>query len=323
MSETPTTHGGVKRVMAPLLSIVALFAFIQVNATLPAEASTSRYWSVVEWNITGLGDGRNQTAAENYRRMVREVRNLSGDDTLHAGVMQTTQQTERYIEIRIRDDNDVVRNRVSLYLRLDNLYLDGFTIGDGSGNANSSRNYRFSDAPSYLVTRFANQYRTGNRLFESLGYTSQYGRAGLDTNAEERGAQRFNGPSFGQVIWALRGFNMNNSLNARWALSAIIGATSEAARAGWIENRIALSVGQDGQWDGERYADTIGGFGADLENDWAALSRLVYRLQHNGTGNPDPVTINRRTYDSIDDIVNGHGINQPAIAPFLSLGSAR
>ncbi|MBO1417485.1 ribosome-inactivating family protein [Streptomyces sp. FH025] len=301
----------MKRLVALLLSLVASLSFAQVKAAPPAEAATSSYWSIIQWDITGLGNGNNLNAERNYRAMVNQIRTLSGS-TIGTNLMRTTQETERYIEIRVVDFNDTANNhRVSLYLRLDNLYLDGFTI--------VGHNYMFSDAPAYLTTRFGNYYPNSNALFQRMPYSSQYGSL---ANADTRGRQEFDGPHFGDVIRTLQGFNQNNWYGARTALAAIIGATAEAARFGWIENRIANSIGSGGEFDGTATYDYIGGFGTDLQTNWDDLSEIVYR-QQNGSGNIPSVNINNRVYRSISDIVNGAGPSTPRIGPFLTHGSAR
>ncbi|MFD9467520.1 ribosome-inactivating family protein [Streptomyces sp. NPDC060027] len=312
MSARLPAGGYVKRLMVLLLSLVAVLGMTQVRSIPLAHAATSNYWSPITWNITGLGNGSNREAERNYRAMVNQLRVLSGYD-IGTGLMRTTEQTQRYIEVMIVDNGDPVNNhRISLYLRLDNLYLDGFTI--------VGQNYRFSDAPGYLTTRFANQYPGAVHLFRNLPYTSHYQDL---ANAGTRGSQAFSGPSFWTAIQTIQRLTDQNWNNARAALAAIIGATSEAARFGWIENRIANSIGSGGETDDAGgFHNNLGGFGADLENNWEDLSEIVYR-QQNGNGRIEPVNIDGHRYSSISDIIYSRGSSGPRLAPFLTHGSAR
>ncbi|MFF4814777.1 ribosome-inactivating family protein [Kitasatospora sp. NPDC001309] len=241
--------------------------------------------------------------------MIRQLRELSGTSIAPA-LARTTTATGRYIEISVNDYSDPINtHRLSLYLRLDNLYLDGFTA--------SGRNWRFSDAPTYLSTRFAAAYpRDG--LLENLRYSSHYSDL---ASPEARGAQRYSGAAFYGFLSTLFGVSEGSRDQARAPLAAMIGATSEAARFGWIENRIAASIETGGQQDGAQRYDNLGPFGAGLENSWDELSRLVYREQ-NGDSQRPTVRIDGRNYSSISDIVNGIGTGTPRIAPFLTHGTA-
>ncbi|MEU6972746.1 ribosome-inactivating family protein [Kitasatospora aureofaciens] len=300
--------GGSKRLMALLLSFIALFSVAQIEAAPPAKAATSSPWSVITWDITGLAGGGTRPAA-NYRSMIRQIRELSGS-SIATDMARTTSATERYIEIMVTDFNDPINHhRLSLYLRLDNLYLDGFTV--------SGENYQFSDAPNYLNTRFHNQYPRSNPLFNILPYSSHYSDL---ASPETRGNQHFSGPSFYYYVSTLFGVSGGSVNQVRTHLAAMIGATSEAARFGWIENRIANSVANGQDFDGVGYYDYIGGFGADLENSWDELSRLVYREQQGNLPVPS-VTVNDRVYRRISDIVNGRA-DTPRLIPFLTHGSA-
>ncbi|WP_158835887.1 ribosome-inactivating family protein [Streptomyces sp. NRRL S-350] len=302
--------GGSKRLMALLLSVIALFSVAQIEAAPPAKAATSNYWSTITWDITGLASGGTRPAS-NYRSMIRQIRELSGT-SIATNMARTTSATERYIEIMVTDFNEppATQHRLSLYLRLDNLYLDGFTV--------SGQNYAFSDAPNYLNTRFHNQYPRNNPLFNVLRYSSHYSDL---ASAETRAAQHFSGPSFYYYVSTLFGVSGGSVNQVRPHLAAMIGATSEASRFGWIENRIANSVAYGQDSDGGRSYDYLGNFGAELENSWDELSRLVYREQQGNLPVPS-VTIDSRVYHHISDIVNGRA-DTPKLIPFLTHGSAR
>ncbi|WOI61809.1 ribosome-inactivating family protein [Streptomyces fradiae] len=294
-----------KRLAAVLLTLVALLGFVNITNAAPAEAQT-RYWTILHWEVQGMGSGASQDVERRYRRMIAELRESSGS---HIGtdLMRTTTVTQRYIEVRVIDRWDTSnQHRLSLYFRADNLYLDGYTI--------VGRNYMFSDAPGYLTTRFGNQYPGGNALFERLGYSGHYSNL---ASAETRGAQSFGGPNLWGAISGLVNQGPHDA-SSRNRTAAVITATAEAARFGWIENRVGNSLGENGDYDGQAWQTQIGGFGTDLQNNWAALSRIVYR-QQNGTAST-PVMINGRRYASISDIVNGYH-NHPRLAPFLTLGS--
>ncbi|MER5766577.1 ribosome-inactivating family protein [Streptomyces sp. NPDC001985] len=297
------------RFLAILTAIAALLGGTQLVSALPAQAATSHHWNVMNWNITNLGNGNNIAAANRYRSMLSELRNLSAHNVTN-GFMRTMTETERYAEIRVIDNNNIsAPHRLTIYVRLDNLYVDAFT-------ANGST-FAFNDTPGYFATRFFNAYPGGNTLVRTMPFSGAYGSLDADQNRANRD---YRGPSFGAAISDLQNMNSNNFSARKFAMAVLIGAVSEAARFGWIESRIAMSISHNGELDGTNRYYHIGGFGISLQNNWSSLSRLVYRELNNTEHYP--VQINGHNYTSTGMIRHGSS-TAPAIGLLVTYGGAR
>ncbi|MFD4830594.1 ribosome-inactivating family protein [Streptomyces uncialis] len=295
------------RFLAIFLAITALLGGTQLVSASPARADTSHNWNKIEWNITNLGNGNSVPAANRYRAMISSLRALSASN-IADGFMRTMTATQRYAEVKVIDNNATVKHRLSIYVRLDNLYIDAFTA--------EGRTFAFNDTPRYFNTQFSAAYPGGNTLVQTMPFSGSYGS--LDA-AQARANQSYEGPSFGGLISELQGMNSSNFYDRRNEMAAIIGAVSEAARFGWIESRIALSLSHGGEWDGPHQYSHIGGFGISLQNNWAALSRLVYREMNSTTRSP--AHINGHVYNSMGQVRNGYG-SAPAIGVLVTYGGA-
>ncbi|MFD3554462.1 ribosome-inactivating family protein [Streptomyces goshikiensis] len=241
--------------------------------------------------------------------MLSELRRTAGH-WVNGGLSDTETVPGHYIELQVRNGAD---HFLSLYFRSNNLYLDGFTV--------RGQNYRFSDAPTTLTSEFQRHWNS-NQIFTSVGYTGGYvGSAGLDTDGQ-RANSSVTAPSIFSTFMGMDGFTYQNRNQFRLRLAEVIMVTAEAARLGWIANRIETTIRDGSQWDGERHATTIGGFGIEMQTSWQDFSRLVHRLRA-GTARPnDSVSINGRMYRTLDDVFYGRGLNLPALGPLLAQGSA-
>lgn len=95
-------------------------------------------------------------------------------------------------------------------------------------------------------------------------------------------------------------------------MAYIIGATAEAARFGWIQNRVAQSIFRGGD---PAYTDRpshLGNFGTDLETSWSDLSRMAHRTAAHRTDRG--VTIDGRRYENVTEIGNPTN-GQPRLTP--------
>jgi Ribosome inactivating protein len=287
-----------------LAVLATLLGLLQLTVATPAGATTSRIWTVMSWDITSLQQG-GPLAAQRYDDMLRELRQLAGYtvDASHGGVLGRTEaETGRYIEVQVTDNGNQF---LSLFYRTDNLYLDGFRIGGA--------NYRFSDAQSHLVRNYGN----GRQLFTTI-FAGSYQNGGLDSE-NRRGSTSYTAQNLRNQFVGLTGFNYNNRNNYRLNLANIVQATSEAARFGWIQNRISNTVRNGGENDGYGWQTTLGSFGLALENRWAPLTRLAFQTRNGSTG--DPVVVDGRSYSSLTDMMMANPPQRPRISYLLGLGS--
>ncbi|MGW3046138.1 ribosome-inactivating family protein [Kitasatospora sp. NPDC001159] len=289
---------------AAIAVLAALLGLIQLTAAPSARANTTETWTVMYWDITTLQQG-GALAAQRYDDMVRELRQLTGYtvDADHGGVLGRTEaQVGRYIEIRITDNGNQF---LSLFYRTNNLYLDGFRM--------AGSNYRFNDAQPELTRNFGG----GRQLFTTI-YSGSYQNGGLDVN-NARANTSYIGPNLRNQFMGLTGFNYNTRENYRLNLANIVQATSEAARFGWIQNRISNTIRNGGENDGNGWQTTLGAFGIALENRWAPLTRLAFRSMNGGAG--DPVEVDGRIYRNLTDMMMADPPRRPRISYLLGLGS--
>ncbi|QCX73876.1 Ribosome inactivating protein [Streptomyces sp. YIM 121038] len=312
-----------RRLSALCFALLATCTLVNAGGT-PAHADTSEMWTKRVWDISDLARAQRAGAegtlggANSHAVMVGELRRISSHPFVNGVRESMPEGTGRYIELQIHDETASPSHRLSLYLRADNLYLDGFTV--------NGQNYRFNDAPAALTTGLHNAYNgRGNLLFRTLPYSGHY--ADL-ANAEARGAASFEPSSLYAHLSEMMYLDENhwNSSRVRRAIANVIAATSEAARFGWIENRIYFSLLQGGQTDGDnsgvRYSN-LGSFGVSLENNWARLSRLAHREANGNLLDSDAVTINNTRYQNLAHLRNGVGTGGQRIAPLIALYGAR
>ncbi len=301
-----------------VLCLALLATCVLVNADVtPARADTTQPWTTIEWDITGMKNKvASPGAASTYRAMIARLRDISSHQILNEVRDSMEQGTGRYIEVRVRDRSEANQHRLSLYFRADNLYLDGFTV--------VGQNYRFNNAPAELVTGFTQHYNNqGNMLFRTLPYSNHYRDLASDT---ARGDARYAATNVHGYLNVMAELTPGNWHEARPEIAYIIGATAEAARFGWIENRIGRSIGAGSDNDGQGYYANIGGFGVDLENNWSRLSHIVHQGMRNETvPRAQHALINGRRYASLQEIQYGtvqDNRNGPGLTPLLALYGA-
>ncbi|MEU4205672.1 ribosome-inactivating family protein [Streptomyces sp. NPDC045470] len=298
------------------LALFAACSLLTGNAK-PAYAETTQRWTVMDFNMSNYlryqtpGQVTPETSANarRYRYMVDQLRELASHPLTYAdaGMAQSPRElNSNIIEMRIWDN---FRSDIALYFSASNLYLLGFAV-DGV-------HWRFSDTPSSLARELQAHYGGPLPLFNNLGYTGRY--RDLDPG-EDRGNFRYTSERFANAMQSLRHVRDGDTRRYRGDIAAVIGATSEAARFGWIQRRIDTVIlnGRDPQSDGT--VQNLGNFGVGLENAWSSLSRAVHESLRGETTRP--VTVDHRTYRNWTDVSRGVGDNQsiaPRIAPFISL----
>ncbi|WP_409235780.1 ribosome-inactivating family protein [Streptomyces sp. PA5.6] len=288
-----------RRLGAWLASFLVLLGITQGVATPEAHALPAYPYQSIEWDITGLEDGNNPLAAGQYDNMIRQLRGIAATP-IAGGVGETTQEEGHVIEVQVvRYPHGGQRtHNLSLYFWAHDLYLIGFT--------SQGYNYRFSDTSDLLRQREHAAYPNGHRrAFTNLGYTGRYSDLGASDSTRASINMNYQGWTLARHLDRLGAVRDNRPSSQDYGrdIAHIIGATSEAARMGWIQNRVSNTIRQGG--DGPQHFDYIGSFGASLENNWGRLSALVNNLNRGQSGSP--VNIDGSRYRTLGDIFNGPG----------------
>ncbi|MFH8788229.1 ribosome-inactivating family protein [Streptomyces roseoverticillatus] len=309
---TPAKRLG-RRLGALLLSVLATCTLVQVTSTAPAQAFPANWWGREDWDVTGMSEG-DPAAGSYYSRMVDGIRRKASTGGNTPGIFRTGNDGRNYIEVMVWDHQDKQNpHRISLYIRASNLYLDGFTI--------EGRNYRFKESPNAMIEGFSMAHPEGDQHWQMLDYTGDYTSGGLQANDKTRGSISYKPQSLKKDLTKLTGIRgAGNDPDIKKSLASIIGATSESARFGWIQTRIATTLTRGGMPNG---AHTIEPWGAELENNWSKLSKLVNNLENGRPGNPVSIRIGGDvdTYATLRDITDGDQ-GKPRLTPLLTLGSA-
>ncbi|MFJ8694272.1 ribosome-inactivating family protein [Streptomyces roseolilacinus] len=310
-TSAPRSFG--RRLGVLCLALFAACSLLTGNAG-PAHADTTQRWTVIDYNMTNYDrhfpepNGETRANANRYRYMVEALRELGSHPLAYAeeGMRQSPQElNSNIIEMRIWRN---FRSDVALYFSANNLYLLGFSV-DGA-------HWQFSDTGPTLAREMQNHYGGPLPLFQSLGYTGHYRQ--LDPQ-QTRGNFRYSSENLNNAVQRLRQVRSGNTRDYRSDLAAVIGATAEAARFGWIQRRIQTVIEQGYDHTDPNYPQHLGNFGVDLQNEWSSLSRLTHRSLEGAS--TSPVTVDHRTYSTWQQI--SRGSSGPRIAPFISLYASR
>ncbi|WP_411105121.1 ribosome-inactivating family protein [Streptomyces sp. cmx-4-9] len=301
------------------LALPALGALHGVAAP-HAHADTNHLWSDMDWRMTGYDGERGTMDAarqgSQYQLLVRGLRNLTTQPMMSAqgnpNFLDTTRRgaenpSERVIRILLWNPRGEAH--VALYFNVDNLYLMGFS--------SHGHHYRFDDASfSHLSRSIGRRFGENPPLVRVMHSTGRY--ATMHAPAEWRGNQAYSTYNFQSHLRTLENvteYNMNSQDVGR-ALAFFIGATSEAARYGWIEERIASVIVRGYDPSDSNRPVHLGAFGTDLQNAWDPLSVLAHQTLQ-GRPNVAPVRIDGRDYRDFRQFVNGSA--GPRIAPFIGI----
>ncbi|GAA2479854.1 ribosome-inactivating protein [Streptomyces thermolineatus] len=315
MNPIPSVRRAGRSLGTLFLALLAACSLVTFGTT-PARAETSQRYTVIDWHMEGYdtGDGGSQGAdrALRYRDMIAQLRAASGHRMTGANGSDmldtpTRTDTNRVIEVRVWTNahGGPSESHVALYFSVDNLYLLGFTT--------RGRHWLFSDTTLPLAREIQNHY--GMRtppLFQDIRYRGNYDT--LDPHTL-RGAFHYNALTMQMSMDGLSRFSLEDRAHYRGTLAYLIGATSEAARFGWIEHRIAAAINRGYDSSDPNLPDNLGNFGVELQTQWSALSRVAHRTVNGGTSTP--VTVDRRVYTNITQIRYGAGV--PRLTPFLAL----
>ncbi|MFF8657537.1 ribosome-inactivating family protein [Streptomyces huasconensis] len=300
---------------------------MQGLAAPQAFAATNNLWTEIDWRMDDYQERRmghdSARHGGEYVQLVRRLRQLASDpmagtqgmpDLYDTTVRRQQDATQRVIRIALwsnANPSGEARSDVALYFSVDNLYLMGFS--------SRGRHYRF-DAPfaSHLASSMQRRYGGGTPIVSEMSSSGDY--ASLNASPTWRGNQPYTADNFMHHLNELENAtpdNMNDN-GVRRALAFFIGATSEAARFGFIERRIGNVLVYNNDPDFPGRPAHLGGFGTDLQNNWNTLSAMVHR-NLNGE-DPVAVRIDGRTYRTVHDVLNGlrNGAG-PRIAPFIAI----
>ncbi|MFD7451779.1 ribosome-inactivating family protein [Kitasatospora sp. NPDC059827] len=310
-----------RRLAVLLLALVSAFSLLYGAAAPKANAETNQRWTDINWAMNGYTGPRNSPASRDqfyaYNDMVNALRNAAAHQMDNvdssSAYMDTPTRTDTHRVIRVlvwTDEDDGSRAHLALYFNVDNLYLMGYSA--------HGVHYRFNtDETAHLATEI--QRHEGLAAAPSVQLISADGSYGqLSAPDTWRANQQYTALMLEQRARTLINSTsgQRNSPGVRQALAYLIGATSEAARFGWIQNRIAQTIHHGGDPAEPGEPANIGPFGTDLETNWDALSRMAHRTAAHRT---DPgVRIDGRVYYGVYDI----GIptnSRPRLTPFLAL----
>ncbi|MFJ9523588.1 ribosome-inactivating family protein [Kitasatospora sp. NPDC101801] len=310
-----------------LLALVSAFSLLYGAAAPTANAETTTRFTDIDWYIDNYGaplssaDARDNS--DGYNAMVNALRRASGHQ------MPGVSNSPAYMDTPTRTNtNRVIRVLVhrhtalgphadlALYFNVDNLYFLGFS--------SNSNHYRIVPRPNQADRAYTNhlpeelRVRFGGPtlLFNQITGDGSY--AQMSASPEWRGDQIYTPSMIYSRAETLTNLQPGgqNSTQVNQAMAYMIQATSEAARFGWIQNRIAASIFQGGDYQEPGAPANIGPFGTDLELNWSTLSRMAHNT---AAHRADPgVTINNRTYRTVTELGNPQN-NQPRLTPFLGL----
>ncbi|MFI5868490.1 ribosome-inactivating family protein [Streptomyces sp. NPDC051546] len=214
---------------------------------------------------------------------------------------------------------DGERAHLALYFNVDNLYFLGFSA--------RGQHYRIVPRPNQADRAYTNHLPEAVRLvsdpvpqnvplFNQITGDGSY--AQMSAPDDWRGAQRYDRTTMYEQVQNLTNAtpDSRNSTTVNRAMAYIIGATAEAARFGWIQERVAMGIYASGDRSQPGSPAHIGAFGTGLELNWSNMARMAHNT---AAGRADRgVTIDGRYYGNVTEIGNPTN-GQPRLTPFLAL----
>ncbi|MFF1906477.1 ribosome-inactivating family protein [Kitasatospora sp. NPDC058218] len=252
----------------------------QVRPAPVSGAAALQSWPVIDWDITDITAGRGEHANRYWNLIDAIHRNSYGDstDTGSGLVEQTTRNTNRLIQVRVRNEGS---DLVSVYLWADNLYVAGFY------SPGANRHWAFQDGRQQ---QFQQDLGVTARLMPRNGsYLSLTGGSGRQ--------DMYLGST--NIFNALRDLHSVSEWDAtridRGMLMAIT-IFSEAARFGPILNRVYGNI--NGFTNYQLSRDY-----AELENQWGALSRAAHSWREGRSASVRVIGNNVTSFDSLRRVV--------------------
>lgn len=324
---TSTMRRSGRQLAVLLLALVSACSVLFGAAAPKANAETSQRFTTIDWHMYhGLSDGSSYAARDfdSYNAMVNALRNAAGHQMAGVsnspGYMDTPTRTNSNRVIRVlvwTHEADGNRAHLALYFNVDNLYFLGFSA--------RGQHYRIVPRPNQADRAYTNHLPEEIRhayglatapLFNQITGDGSYQQ--MSAPADWRANQTYNAQMVYARLQTLTNLRVEdrNTVGLNQSMAYIIGATAEAARFGWIQNRVAQSIFRGGD---PAYTDRpshLGNFGTDLETSWSDLSRMAHRTAAHRTDRG--VTIDGRRYENVTEIGNPTN-GQPRLTPFLGL----
>ncbi|MEE1755302.1 ribosome-inactivating family protein [Streptomyces sp. SP18CS02] len=257
------------------------------------------------------------TAANSYDGMLAPLREIVGTMPPYHGATfsLTTRRTDSYVEVALMDYSETVPHRLSVIVNANNLYTEGF----------------FTPHDRYLcrgrdMNPILSAYNSVHGGLQAshltyLPFGENYNQFSRDEWRQNQSFLSLRGDiNYLVNLYGVIGQNTPPATQAGMSLTQVIAAVSEAARFGWIQNRILNTTRSGSDIDGANRYSHLGGLGAEMEASWAALTHL---LADSAADRPTmPVTVNNRTYRTAQEIEYGDsGRHMPAIDVNVGLGS--
>ncbi|MFJ3791381.1 ribosome-inactivating family protein [Kitasatospora sp. NPDC090091] len=252
----------------------------QVRPAAANSAAALQNWPIIDWDITDITAGRGEHANRYWNLIDAIHRNTYGDatDTGSGLVQQTTRNTNRLIQVRVRNEGT---DLVSVYLWADSLYVAGFY------SPGANQHWAFQDGRQ---EQFQNDLGVQVRFMPRDGSYASINGGSTRQNLYLGSTNIFNAL---RDLHAVR--EWDETRIDRGMLMAIT-IFSEAARFGPILNRV--------------YGN-INGFTAyqlspdyrDLENQWGALSRAAHNWRQGRTASVRVIGNNVTSFDDLRRVV--------------------
>ncbi|MEU8515089.1 ribosome-inactivating family protein [Kitasatospora sp. NPDC048722] len=267
-----------KRTYSPLLSIAAATAILVPLAGTASAAVTSdgrpaatsraqlspasstatlQNWPIIDWDITNITAGQGEHA-NRYWELINAIHQNSYGNATNTGsgglVEQTTQNTNRLIQVRVRNEGS---DLVSIYLWADNLYVAGFY------SPGANRHWAFQDGRQQ---QFQNDLGVPVRLMPRNGSYGSLNGGSTRENLYLGSTNIFN------ALWDLHNVGEWDETRIDRGMLMAITILSEAARFGPILNRVYGNI--NGFTNYQLSRDY-----AEMENQWGALSRAAHSWQ--------------------------------------------
>ncbi|MEU7646447.1 ribosome-inactivating family protein [Streptomyces huasconensis] len=251
-----------------------------VQPAAKSSMAARQSWPVIDWDITNITAGRGEHATR-YWNLIDALHQNSYGDATNTGsglVQQTTRNTNRLIEVRVRNEG---RDLVSVYLWADNLYVAGF-YSPGAGIHWAFQDGRQQQFQQDLGVPVRFMPRNGSYLSLNGGTSRENLYLG-STNI-------FN------ALYDLHNVREWNETRVDRGMLMAITIFSEAARFGPIFNRVYGNI--NGFTNYQLSRDY-----ADMENQWGALSRAAHSWRQ---GRPATVRLignNVTSFDRLRQVV--------------------
>ncbi len=245
-----------------------------------SSAATQENWPVIDWDITDITAGRGEHANRYWNLIDAIHRNSYGDatDTGSGLVQQTTRNTNRLIQVRVRNEG---RDLVSVYLWADNLYVAGF-YSPGAGVHWAFQDGRQQQFQQDLGVQVRFMPRNGSYLSLNGGSTRENLYLG-STNI-------FN------ALYDLHNVPTWNETRVDRGMLMAITIFSESARFGPIFNRVYGNI--NGFTNYQLSHDY-----AEMENQWGALSRAAHSWREGRPASVRLIGNNVTSFDRLRQVV--------------------